>query len=109
MEKELIEIIKAEAWVDKQPIQPTPGGTLHVAVEMNGNGRRASLVRKNPQGINPAILMLEIILSITTEYVENPQQLKYKEGLQTSNQYTSIEIYFKAEKLAEITDIQVVH
>src|SRR5690349_4907531 len=103
MEK-IVDIVSSKAWVDMMPIQPTPGGTLHVAVEINGNGRKASLVRKEPQGINPMILMLEIKLSLTDQYVENPQHLKYTEGLQSTDQYTSIEVYYEADMLAEITD-----
>jgi hypothetical protein len=103
-----IEIIKAEAWVDTMPIQPTPGGTLHVTADINGNGRRAQLVKKVPQGINPEILMLEIKLSMTDEYVENPQHLSYAEQLQKSDQYKSIEIYFEDMKLKTISDIPIV-
>ena len=103
-----IEIIKAEAWIDTMPIQPTPGGTLHVIADINGNGRRAHLVKKVPQGINPLILMLEIRLSLTDEYVKNPQHLTYVEHLQSTKQYETIEIYFENKKLKEITDIPIV-
>jgi len=106
---ETIEIVDAEAWVDTQPTQPTPGGTLHVSVDINSNNHgRHYLHRKTPQGINPKILMLEIKVRPLLIYIYNPQRLTYTEGLSKTDQYTSIEIFSGADSLETITDIEIV-
>ncbi len=35
MAKEKIKIQYAEDWVNTMPVQPTPGGTLHIHAELN--------------------------------------------------------------------------
>jgi hypothetical protein len=102
-----IEIIKAEARVDTMPIQPTAGGTLKVEIEFNGNGRIASLVKRKPQGINAKILLLEISYGMTEQYVANPQTVSYQEGLKTSKQYNTVEIYFEGMKVGVIMRIPI--
>ena len=101
-------VIKAEAWVNTMPIQPTPGGTLDVVLEFNGNGARADLKKAVPQGINPKILILDLVYSPDAILIHNPQTSKYSEGLHTSTQYSSIQINFEGSKLAEINDIPII-
>ncbi len=104
-----IKIIKAEAWVDTQPIQPTPGGTLHVVVEFNGENRQALLVKRVPQGINPEILLLNLEYTANHILVNNPQTVEYTEELPgSSNYYQSIEIYFEDNVVAEINNIPII-
>lgn len=104
-----VEIISAEAWVNTQPIQPTLGGTLNVVVTLNTVDRRgASLVKRIPQGFNPKILILDIVLSPNRIIIENPQEIKYTENLESSDQYTSIEIYFESDKVSFIDYIPIV-
>jgi hypothetical protein len=97
-----------KAWVNKMPIQPTPGGTLHVTGEVDTQSTdQASLIRKVPQGINPAILLLELQVGGFVP-AKNPQKVHYTEGL-TTEVYTSIEIHYAGKKIAEITDIPDVY
>lgn len=103
----VIEVIKAEAWVNTMPIKLSPGGTLIAEVAINGNGIKASLDKKEVQDNDTDVLVLEIVLSVTDEYTANPQKLKYSEKLQRSDEYKLIEIHFRLEKLAEITEIPV--
>lgn len=104
----LIKIISAEAWVDTQPIQPTLGGTLHVVVTFDGQGAQGFLEKKIPQGINPNILLLELNFSPNRILIPNPQEVKYTEGLETSNQYSSIEIFDEENIVAEINNIPII-
>ncbi len=109
MALEKIKIEHAEAWVDTMPMQPTPGGTLHVHVELiSDNHGRHFLVKKVPQGINPAELLLEIKVSPLEIYISNPQNLTYTEGLTKPKQYNAVEIFFEGNSVAVIDDIPVI-
>jgi hypothetical protein len=97
-----------KAFIDLQPIQPTPGGTLHVIGEVNtDNTNEAKLQKREPQGINPSILLLEII-ELDFAPAEKPQKVDYTEGLNTTDQYSSIEIFVEDEQVATIDKIEVV-
>ena len=110
MAKEKIKIQHAEAWVDTMPVQPTPGGTLHVHVELVSNNHgRHFLVKKVPQGVNPSILLLDIKISPLDIFIFNPQNLTYTEGLNNPKQFTEIEIFSDGKPIAKIDSIPVVH
>ncbi len=97
------------AWINKQQIQPTTYGTLHVTGEtITHPSKVAVLVKKNPQGINSQILLLEIVLHPSGIPTKQPQQLHYVETLVEENQYSSIEVFYLEEKIITITDIPVV-
>lgn len=99
-------------WKAIQNLQPplkTPGGTLTVTGSMeygdpNGN---PTLQMKSPQGINPKILMLEVVppTDLKGRKVVN---LEYKADLATEDQHTSVEVYYKNDKIADMK-IEKVH
>ena len=99
-----------EAWVDLQPIQPTPGGTLHVTSEVDTSSTdMAHLQKRVPQGINERILLLDLEVNAGTIPAKNPQKMHFTENLADKNQYDSIEIYYEGELEATIENIQEVH
>lgn len=99
-----------KAIVDLQPIQPTPGGTLYVTGEVDTHSTDLAFLEKAvPQGINPKILLLNLKVETGTIPVKNPQRVRYSEGLQQKNQYSSVEILFEGKLEATITEIEVVH
>lgn len=101
-----IQIIKAEAWVNTQPVQPTAGGTLIVHLDYNSNDHGFhNLQPAHPQGINSKILLLEITFSSEMIFITNPRHASYSQGLQTPDQYSSIEFIYKGEKVGSIDDI----
>jgi len=104
-----IQIINFDAWVDMQPIQPTPGGTLIVSLDYNSNDYGFhNLVQMSPQGINPQILMLELTYASELIYIQNPRHNNYSQNLNKTNQYTSIELHYGGEKIRSINDIPIV-
>lgn len=97
-----------KAFIDLQPIQPTPGGTLRVIGTVDTqNTNEAKLQKREPQGINPTILLLELI-ELDFAPADNPQEVRYEEGLKTIDQYSTIEIFVEEEKVATIENIEVV-
>ena len=97
-----------KAFIDLQPIQKTPGGTLRVIGKVDThNTNEAKLHKREPQGVNPAILLLEII-ELDFVPADNPQEVRYEEGLNTTDQYSTIEIFVEDEKVAIIENIGVV-
>ena len=101
-------VIKAEAWVDTMPIQPTTGGTLHISLEYNGNGARGVLNKAKPQGFNQKILLLDLVYSNESIFITNPQTSEYTEELNQSNQYESIVINFEGSELTVIKNIPII-
>ena len=104
-----IETSNWQAWIDKQPIQPTPAGTLHVTGEVDTKTTEAArLIKKVPQGINPRILLLDVEVGGFVP-ADNPQQVKFTEELEPENPYDSIEIHHHNRPIATIKEIGVVH
>lgn len=104
-----IEIIKAQAWVNIQPIQQTKGGTLTVSIDYNSNNHGFhNLKRAAPQGINPKILLLELTDEPELIFIANPRHSSYSEGLSSIDQYTSIDILYHGSIVAAVTEIPVV-
>ncbi len=104
-----IQIIKAEAWANTQPVQPTQGGTLIVHVEYNSNQHGFhNLQPAVPQGINLKILLLEITDSTELIFIFNPRHNRYSQGLNTPDQYTSIDLIYKGKKVGTIAHIPIV-
>jgi hypothetical protein len=97
------------AWINKQPIQSTNGGTLHVTGQVTTHPSNAAfLVKRIPQGINPRILLLEIVLYISVAPTKQPQLVHYQEPLENDGQISSIQVFYKDEEVVEITDIPVI-
>jgi hypothetical protein len=98
------------AWVNLMPILPTPGGTLHVTGDVDTHSADFSFLEKaNPQGINPKILLLNLVVETGYVPATNPQKVHYTEGLQQKDQYTSIEIFYQGERIVMIDEIKEVH
>ncbi|MEN9582307.1 MAG: hypothetical protein RL641_261 [Candidatus Parcubacteria bacterium] len=104
-----IKVLASQAWENLEPPLPSPGGTLHVIVDIDGTGKRAHLIKKHPQGINPKILLIEIVVEESSESLKNPQHLSYTEILESLHQYSEISVLFDGQLLAEIKKIRVVH
>ena len=105
-----IETSNWQARIDKQPIQPTPAGTLHVTGDVDTRTTDAArLIKKEPQGINPRILMLEVKVGGIVPAESNPQEVRYKEELLAEKPYDSVEIYNHNNRIATIEKIEEVH
>lgn len=97
-----------EAWVNAMPIQPTPGGTLHVIGKVDTHSTDfAHLEETVPQGVNPAILLLTLKVQGGIVPATNPQDVHFTKGLQKSDQYTSIEILHDGKVIKTIKDIKI--
>ena len=99
-----------QAWLDKMPPKPDE---LHVTGDvMVGNpGVQPTLAMRNPQGLNPAILILDLYLvqqpgmwpqvmtcaSVRIDRVLPPG----------ATDYTSVEIYSDGEQIAQV-DVSIV-
>ena len=91
------------ATLNLQPPRETPGGKLIVTGSMDYGdpSGKPSLVKRSPQGFNPKILMLDVVPP--TDLKGNVKaELRYEEGLQTEDQHTSVEVYYKGEKIADM-------
>ncbi len=100
---------KWEAWINLMPVQPTPGGTLHVTGEVNTHSTNFAFLQKAiPQGINAEILLLDLKVERGFVPATNPQQVYYTEGLLQQNQFTGIEILYKGKTIATIKKIPTV-
>ena len=96
-----------KAWIDTMPIQPTPGGTLHVIGQVNAGGALAFLNKREPQGINPDILLLDLRVINGIVPVKNPQQVHYRQNLDKDQRYTEIQIFLEGKEEARITKIDI--
>jgi hypothetical protein len=99
-------------WKAIQNLQPplrTPGGELKVtgSMEYGDPSGSPTLQKRSPQGINPQILMLDVVPP-TDAKGRKIVDLEYKEDLQTENQHTTVEVFYKGERIAEIK-IEKVH
>ncbi len=98
-----------KAWIKKQPAKPAAFITLHVTAGADtGSEDFAFLLKGKLQGTNVKILMLDIKVENGIAPVTNPQRVHYAESLRKGNQYSSIEIFFKSEKIKEIKDIIII-
>lgn len=98
------------AWINLMPPLPTPGGTLHVTGDVDTHSSDfAYLSKAVPQGINPKILLLNLIVETGIVPATNPQKVHYTEALQKKDQYSSIEILHKGERVTVIDEIGEVH
>jgi hypothetical protein len=99
-----------QAWLDKMPPKPDE---LHVTGDvMVGNpGVQPTLAMRNPQGLNPAILILDLYL------VQQPgmwpqvmtcASVRFDRVLPPgATDYTSVEIYSDGEQIAQV-DVSIV-
>jgi len=98
------------AWLDTMPPKPN---TLHVAgdVVVGNPGVHAVLSMREPQGINPTILILD--LHLVQQPGNWPQVVscasaKFERIISPgSGPYTAIDIYHDDERVALIDDIKV--
>jgi hypothetical protein len=103
---------KGADWKAVQDLMPplkTPGGELRVTGSMEYGDPSGSprLEKRSPQGFNPKILMLDVVPP-TDAKGRKVVELTYTEGLQTEDQHTSVEVYYKGEKIADMK-IEKVH
>jgi hypothetical protein len=103
-----LKVKKAEAWVDTMPVQPTPGGTLHVVVTLEGTNAPCFLKKTVPQGFNPAILFLDVNESNLKMLVRPPQTITYVEHLSASTQYTSVDLFVGGKRVKTIKKIPII-
>jgi hypothetical protein len=99
MAQSRLNIRNCKAWEDRQG----PGGpTLHVTceVETSNSNQTPQLKEAVPQGINPAILILD--LSITSTGIGNPvmgwKQAKFEKKV-SAGQYTSVDIHSNGQSV----------
>lgn len=98
-----------QAWIKKRPAKPAAVITLHATAEADTDSEDfAFLVKRIPQGTNVKILMLDVKEENGIAAATNPQSIHYAESLRKSNQYSSIEIFWKGEKIKEIKDIIII-
>jgi len=103
---------KGTEWTAIQDLQPplkTPGGELRVKGSMEYGDPSGSprLEKRSPQGFNPKILMLDVVPAADAKG-RKVVELTYTEALQTEDQHTSVEVYYKGEKIADMK-IEKVH
>jgi len=99
---------KWEAWINIMPPQPK-AGTLHVTGEVTTQPtQEAHLAKMIPQGINPKILLLEVITHPSRVPTKQPQKVHYTEILASLKDYTSIEVFYEGKREAEIIKIPIV-
>ena len=98
------------AWINLMPPLPTPGGTLHVTGIVDAHSKElAFLVKAVPQGTNPKILLLNLIVQNGIVPVDNPQRVHYTEPLLKKHQYNTVEIFYKKERIALIDEIKEIY
>ena len=91
-----------KAWEDRQP-SPGSGPTLHVVgeVQTSNTNQTPHLDEATPQGINPAILILD--LSITTSGVGNTvmgwKPVKFEKKV-SPGQHTSVDVRWEGQSIA---------
>lgn len=86
-----------------------PNNTLHVIGTVDAHSTELAFLRKrNPQGINKQILILDLFVVMGFVPVDNPQRVHYSENLTADNDYSSIEIYYKDKREAKIDNIPIV-
>lgn len=90
-----------KAWLDLMP--PSPG-TLHVTGKCRfpSHGYKVTLKKAVPQGINPAILLLQkVVRPPTGPVIQIPETVEVKYQLKTKTKYTHVTI------LPEVKTIRV--
>jgi len=100
---------KGGDWKAIQNLQPplkTPGGHLTVTGDIMYGDGTPTLQMKSPQGINPKILMLEVVPASDGKDKKVP--LKYEADLQTEDQHTSVEVFYKGDRIADMK-VEKVH
>ncbi|HYF33197.1 MAG TPA: hypothetical protein VD993_18860 [Chitinophagaceae bacterium] len=91
-----------------QPPRETPGGQLKVTGTVRFKDYPSpTLQPREPQGINPKIFMLDIVPGADPNG-SNTISLTLTKTLMTEDELTSVEIYNKGEKIAEMK-IEKVH
>ena len=95
------EILKPRAHMDLMP----PGKRLSVSFYANGDGRKIELTPKDPQGVNPKILLLEMTYSPNKKKESNPQLVTYHDN-NAKIEYDMVEIYSDMKMVDEITVIK---
>ena len=92
-----------KAILDLQPPRKTQGGELRVtgSMQYGDPSGTPTLVKRSPQGFNPKILMLDVVPP-TDAKGNKKVELRYVEGLDNEDQHTSVEVYYKGEKIADM-------
>lgn len=98
------------AWLDTMPPKPD---TLHVTgdVVVGNPGVNAVLTMREPQGFNPAVLILDLhLVQLPGQWIQvvSCAAAKFERHLIPGNgPYSSIEIHLDNERIAFIDDIRV--
>jgi len=80
-----------EAWHDRQPPQPA---TLHVSGKCSfaDSGYTVELKPHVPQGINPAIYILDKIVNVPAHVSHRPSTVEVEYSEKTTAKYTQVQI-----------------
>lgn len=98
------------AWVNLMMPGPTPSGTLHVVGKVDTHSANFAFLEKAvPQGINPAILLLNLRTETGIAPAANPQNVSYTEALSAKDQYSEVQVWCHGKLEATITKIEEVH
>ena len=99
------------AWINQMPPGPK---SIHVVgdILVSNPGVEAILTMRQPQGINPDILMLDLSLvqkpGVWPQVVTNAQARFDRVLLQSEPAYTSVDIFLGPEKIITIDHIDIV-
>ena len=101
-----IQVIKAEAVIDAEPMKPPV--TLHVNLTFNSNNHGFhNLVMAKPQGINPKILLLKLTDEPEDIFITNPRSTAYSQVLTETNQFTGVQIIYEGDSIVSINHIPI--
>lgn len=103
---------KTSNWKAVEDRQP-PGVRLRVTgtVETTRSNQDPQLTKADPQGANPAILLLDLTIETSGDVgsdVMGKRNVEYREDIR-AGQYTSVEIRFEGQTIEVIDPIEVVH
>ncbi|MDB5198716.1 MAG: hypothetical protein JWO92_679 [Chitinophagaceae bacterium] len=92
-----------KAWVDTMPLQK--GGKLYVHgdIKVSDIKIKYSVIRSEPQGINPVILLLEV--QPKPDAGDNSFHLEYHEQLQDPTKYTQITIQVPPDETVDVEQV----
>lgn len=98
------------AWIDAMPSPDQSSPTLHVKgqVEVHHQAVNVVLQRAEPQGINPAILILDVVTQYPTRATNGVRDLHYSEPAEIG-QYESVHIRIPDNEDVFIEMITIAH
>lgn len=111
-ESSLVEVTESKDWYSWINLMPPPPNDFHVVGEvLVGNpGVEAILTPKQPQGINPTMLLLDLILIQRAGFwaeVQTWVQARY-EKVVAGNPYKLVTVYSDGKPIAEMP-VDIIH